>query len=62
MNAELDDDRTETAPGEIVHWMQTRPLALPGGLSSTAVGAFALGAVTAVAVLALSRWLGAFRR
>ena len=45
--------------GELVHWMQPKPLALgPKGISAAAAGAFALGAVSAVAVLALMHWLG----
>jgi hypothetical protein len=45
--------------GEVVHWMRPRPLSLgPAGISAAAAGAFALGAVTAVAVLAMLHWLG----
>jgi hypothetical protein len=56
-------DRLETPPtqpnGELVHWMARKPLRVgPAGVSATAGAAFALGAVTAVAVLALAHWLG----
>jgi hypothetical protein len=44
--------------GEVVHWMDKRPLTVGiGGISATAAGAFALGAVAAVAVFALAGWL-----
>lgn len=61
MSEDIEDVGDESRP-EIVHWMEPRPLSLPGGVSATAASAFALGAVTAVAVLALARWLGAGRR
>jgi hypothetical protein len=45
--------------GELVHWMARKPLRVgPAGVSMTAGAAFTLGAVTAVAVLALAHWLG----
>ncbi|MFL5298048.1 MAG: hypothetical protein ACJ798_16860 [Phenylobacterium sp.] len=49
---------SEPANGEVVHWMDKPPITVGiGGLSATAVGAFALGAVAAVAVFALAGWL-----
>ena len=54
-----DDVRPMEPNGEVVHWMQPKPLSLgPAGISAAAAGAFALGAVTAVAVLALLHMLG----
>ena len=51
------------ADREIVHWMEPRPLTVgPAGISATAAGAFAAGAVAAVVVLGLMRWLGPDRR
>ena len=45
--------------GELVHWMEPKPLQFGTlGISMTAAGAFALGAVTTVAVLAVLHWLG----
>ena len=57
------DDIGGTVPEEkddaIVHWMDPKRLTVgPAGLSATAVGAFVLGAATAVAVLALAHWIG----
>lgn len=49
----------EVTDDAIVHWMDPKRLTVgPAGLSATAVGAFALGAVTAVVVLALAHWIG----
>jgi hypothetical protein len=54
-----DDGRSTDPDGELVHWMQPKPLSVGAvGISAAAAGAFALGAVTAVAVLALLHWLG----
>jgi hypothetical protein len=45
--------------GELVHWMDSRPLSIgPAGVSITAGAAFTVGVVAAVAVLALLHWLG----
>ena len=45
--------------GELVHWMDPRPLRLgPAGITGTALAAFVLGASAAVMVLALTHWLG----
>ena len=52
----------ETA-GEVVHWMDPKPLSVgPVGISAAAGGAFALGAVAAVAVLALMHLVGPERQ
>jgi len=49
--------------GEIVHWMQPKPLAVgPAGISAAAAGAFVLGVAAAVAVLATLHLLGPERR
>jgi hypothetical protein len=49
----------EVTDDALVHWMDPKPLSVgPVGLSTTAVGAFVLGAATAVAVLALAHWIG----
>ena len=48
----------EDEPGEVVHWMEKRPLKVGWlGLSATAVGAFSLGVVAGMAVYAFSGWL-----
>jgi hypothetical protein len=58
-----DDVRPVESNGEVVHWMAPKPLRVgPAGISAAAAGAFALGAVTAVAVLALMHWLGPERQ
>jgi hypothetical protein len=45
--------------GELVHWMDRKPLIVGAkGLSATAGAAFSLGVVATVAVLALVHWLG----
>jgi len=50
---ELDDLDQPTEKGELVHWMKPKPL-----VTAAVVGAFALGAVSAVVTLALMHWLG----
>lgn len=48
----------EAANGELVHWMEAKPLRVgPAGVSIAAVGGFALGVGATLAVLALSDWL-----
>lgn len=48
----------EEPNGEVVHWMAPKPLRVgPKGISIATAGAFAVGAATAVAVLALMHWL-----
>jgi hypothetical protein len=55
---DVDDDIPPEPDGEIVHWMAPKPLAIgPVGLSGAVAGAFVLGAVTAVGVLALMHML-----
>ena len=58
-----DDVRPVESNGELVHWMQPKPLRVgPAGISAAAIGAFALGAATAVAVLALMHLLAPERQ
>ncbi len=58
-----DDVGPVETNGEVVHWMDPKPLTVgPAGISAAAAGAFALGAVAAVAVLALMHLLGPDRR
>lgn len=55
----IDDILPPEPNGELVHWMRPRPLTMgPAGISMAAAAAFAIGAITAVAALALLRWLG----
>ncbi|HSV01611.1 MAG TPA: hypothetical protein VLI41_00270 [Phenylobacterium sp.] len=55
---EIDDILPPEPNGELVHWMQPRPLTVgPAGISIATAAAFAIGALTAVAALALLRWL-----
>lgn len=55
---DVEEEVPEEPDGEIVHWMDPKPLAIgPAGLSSAVAGAFVLGAVTAVGVLALMHML-----
>ena len=56
---EIDDVLPTEPNGELVHWMEPRPLSLgPTGISLATAGAFALGALTTLSVLALFHWLG----
>ncbi|HEX2816098.1 MAG TPA: hypothetical protein VHN39_06875 [Phenylobacterium sp.] len=56
---EVDDLEQPTVDGEMVHWMEPRPMSVgPAGVSVTAGAAFTLGVVAAVATLALLHWLG----
>jgi len=55
---ELELEEPDEEP-EIVHWMQPRPLSVGAlGLSGAVAGAFVLGAVATVGVLAVLHWLG----
>lgn len=55
---DVEDDVPEEPDGEIVHWMEAKPLSIgPAGLSGAVAGAFVLGAATAVGVLALMHML-----
>jgi hypothetical protein len=56
---EVDDLGQPAEDGELVHWMDRRPISVgPVGMSATAGVAFTLGVVATVAVLALAHWLG----
>ncbi|WP_374471759.1 hypothetical protein [Phenylobacterium sp.] len=58
-----DDVLPNEPNGEVVHWMEPRPMSVgPAGISMAAAGAFALGALTTVAVLAMMHWLKPERR
>lgn len=56
---DVDDLGQPAENGELVHWMDRRPLSIgPAGMSATAGIAFVLGVVAAVSVLAVAHWLG----
>lgn len=56
---DIDDVLPPEPNGEVVHWMDPRPPSLGvAGVSMATAAAFALGAATAVAVLAMMHWLG----
>lgn len=56
---DVDDLGQPAANGEMVHWMEPKPLSIgPAGVSVTAGAAFTLGVVATVAALALMHWLG----
>jgi hypothetical protein len=56
---EIDDILPPEPNGELVHWMEPRPLTLgAAGISVAAASAFALGALAAVAVISLLHWGG----
>lgn len=62
MTESVFEDVDEVLPpemnGELVHWMEPRPMTLgPAGVSLAVAGGFALGAITAVTALALMHWL-----
>jgi hypothetical protein len=58
-----DDVGPEESNGELIHWMQPKPLTVgPAGLSAAAAGAFALGVAVAIAVLTLMHLLGPERQ
>lgn len=55
----VDDILPDEPNGELVHWMEPKPMSLGlPQISVAAAGAFALGALSAVAVLALMHWVG----
>ena len=59
---DIDDVMPPEPGGELVHWMEPRPMSLgAAGVTLTAVGAFALGALAAVTVLSLFHWVGPAR-
>lgn len=52
------DDYSEEPEGEVVQWMAPKPLSVgAAGLASAVAGAFVLGALTAVGVLAALHWI-----
>lgn len=56
---ELEDAGQHAEPGELVHWMQRRPLRVgPAGVSAAAAGAFLLGLGVGAAALAVAHWMG----
>jgi hypothetical protein len=56
---DIDDVLPPDPNGELVQWMEPRPLTVgPAGVTLSAAGAFALGALATVAVLGLMHWLG----
>jgi hypothetical protein len=62
MTESVVEDVDEVLPpelnGELVHWMQPRPLTLgAAGVSLAAAGAFAAGVAATLAVLGVMRWL-----
>jgi hypothetical protein len=60
---DVDEVLPPEPSGEIVHWMEPRPLRLgPAGVSVATATAFVLGALTTVAVLGLMHWLGPERQ
>lgn len=49
----------ELANGEVVHWMDPKPLKVgPAGMSAAALGGFVLGVAGTLTMLALMGWLG----
>ena len=53
---EVDDILPPEPNGELVHWMQARPLTVgAAGISMATAGAFALGALAVVALLGVMR-------
>jgi hypothetical protein len=63
MSDYVEEVHPEEPEGELVHWMEPRPLTVgAAGISVAAASAFALGAVATVAVLALMHWLGPQQR
>lgn len=56
---DVDDLGQPAADGELVHWMEPRPMRFgPAGVSITAGAAFAAGVAATVVVLTLLHWLG----
>jgi hypothetical protein len=56
---EIDDLQQPAPDGELVHWMDRRPLRVgPAGVGLTAGAAFTLGVVVTVGTLAFMGWLG----
>jgi hypothetical protein len=60
---EYDEILPDEPNGELVHWMEPRPMTFgPGGLSLAIAGAFALGLATALIAVGLTRLTGPDRR
>ena len=58
-----DDVLPEEPNGELVQWMEPRPLTFgPAGLSLAVAGAFALGLATAMLAIGAARMVGPERR
>ncbi len=56
---EVDDLSQPAVDGDMVHWMDRRPLRVgAAGITLTAGAAFSLGVFAAVGVLAMIKWLG----
>jgi len=57
---DFDDVLPEEPNGELVHWMEPRPMTFgPAGLALAVGGAFALGLATALLAVGLTRMVGA---
>ena len=53
--ADVGPELAETPEGELVHWMEPKPLSVGAvGISVTAVGAFALGVAATLVTLAIA--------
>lgn len=60
---DFDEVLPEEPNGELVHWMEPRPLTFgPAGISLAVGGAFALGLAAALLAVGLSRMLEPERR
>jgi len=56
---DYDEVLPEEPTGELVHWMEPRPLTFgPAGLALAVGGAFALGLATAMLAVGLTRMTG----
>ncbi|MBS0332297.1 MAG: hypothetical protein JSS35_05980 [Proteobacteria bacterium] len=45
--------------GEMVHWMEKKPIRVgPAGISAAALGGFAFGVAATLGVLAVCGWIG----
>jgi hypothetical protein len=56
---DFDDVLPEEPNGELVHWMEPRPMTFgPAGLALAVGGAFALGLATALLAVGLTRMVG----
>jgi hypothetical protein len=60
---DFDDVLPAEPNGELVHWMEPRPLSFgPAGLGVAVAGAFALGLAAALIVVGVTRLAGPERR